>query len=107
MAWLNTATVLARHNMAWRLLQGASGPHAVKLNPAALVHRYAPGGDPAKQTAFLLDLLIQPAAGEVDERARAKLTEFLAEGKPQGTAFDRRAREAAHAVAAMPLYQLA
>ena len=33
-AWLNTATVLARHNLAWRLLQGPSGPHAVRLNPA-------------------------------------------------------------------------
>jgi uncharacterized protein (DUF1800 family) len=106
-AWLNTATVLARHNMAWRLLQGSSGPHAVKLNPAALVHRYAPGDDPAKQTAFLFDLLVQPAAGEIDDRAKAKLTAFLAEGNPQGTAFDRRAREAAHAVASMPLFQLA
>ena len=106
-AWLNTATVLARHNLAWRLLQGAGGPHAVRLSPAALVNRHARSGDAGKQTAFLLDLLVQPDAGEVDDRARAKLTEFLAEGKPQGAALDRRIREAAHAVATMPLFQMA
>jgi uncharacterized protein (DUF1800 family) len=105
-AWLNTATVLARHNLAWRLLQGSGGPHAVRLNPARLVTRNAPS-DPGKQTAFLLDLLVQPDAGEVDDRARAKLTAFLAEGKPRGAALDRRVREAAHAVATMPLFQLA
>jgi hypothetical protein len=106
-AWLNTATVLARHNLAWRLLQGAAGPHAVRLDPSALARRHAPGADPAGQAAFLLNLLLQPAAGEVDDRARAKLTAFLADGKPRDAVLDRRLREAAHAVAAMPLFQMA
>jgi hypothetical protein len=106
-AWLNTATLLARHNLAWRLLQGAGGPHAVRLNPAALARKYAPGRDPAGQVAFLLDLLAQPGPGEVDDRARAKLAEFLARDNPHGVALDRRLREAAHAAAALPLYQLA
>jgi uncharacterized protein (DUF1800 family) len=106
-AWLNTATVLARHNMAWRLLQGATGPHAVRLDPAGLVNRHAHGGGPAGRTAFLLDLMLQPGHGEIDARVREKLTAFLADGKPQGPVLDRRVREAAHAVAAMPLFQLA
>jgi hypothetical protein len=106
-AWLNTATLLARHNMAWRLLQGSGGPHAVRLNPSALVRKHAPGRDPAGQVDFLLDLLVQPEAGEVDDRARQKLAAFLGRGNPQGATLDRRAREAAHAVTGMPLYQLA
>jgi uncharacterized protein (DUF1800 family) len=96
-AWLNTATVLARHNTAWRLLQGGSGPHAVRHSPAALLARHG-SGDPA---GFLLDLFLQPAAGEIDPQVHAKLSAFLAPGPT-----DRRLREAAHAVATLPAFQL-
>jgi len=106
-AWLNTATVLARHNLAWRLLQGDGGPHAVRLNPAALVRKYAPGHDAAGQVAFLLDLLAQPEPGEIDGRAYEKLSAFVREGNPQGNALETRTREAAHAIAGMPVFQLA
>ncbi|MFO0849314.1 MAG: DUF1800 domain-containing protein [Gemmataceae bacterium] len=92
-AWLNTATVLARHNLAWRLLQGASGPHAVRLNPSG------PAG--ADRVGYLLDLMLQPMPGEVDGRVRARLTEFVGPGG------DRRVREAAHAIATLPLFQMA
>ena len=37
----------------------------------------------------------------------AKLAAFLADGDPQGPALDRRAREAAHVVACLPLFQMA
>jgi hypothetical protein len=103
-AWLNTATLLARHNMAWRLLQGATGPHAVRLNPAALVTRHSGNGDPL---AFLLDLLLQPEPGEINAKAKEKLAAFLTDGKPEGAALERRVRETAHAITGMPLYQLA
>ena len=106
-AWLNTATVLARHNLAWRLLQGAGGPHAVRLNPAALVRKYAAGRDTAGQVVFLFDLLLQPEPGEIDGGAAEKLATFLDEGNRQATALETRTREAAHAVAGMPLFQLA
>ena len=106
-AWLTTATVLARHNMAWRLLQGAAGPHAVRVNPAALASKYASASDPAGRADFLLELMLQPDAGEVDPRVREKLAGFLADGNPQGAALDRRFREAAHAVATTPVFQLA
>jgi hypothetical protein len=106
-AWLNTATLLARHNMAWRLVQGAGGPHAVRLSPAALVRRHAPGRDPAGQVDFLLELLLQPTPGEVDDRVRQKLAAYHGRGNPQGAALERRTRETTHAIAGLPLYQLA
>ena len=91
---------LARHNLAWRLIQGASGPHAVRLNPSG-------PADTEGRIGFLLDLMLQPAPGEVDPRMRRKLTEFVAIGEPKGPAADRRVREAAHAIATLPLFQMA
>jgi hypothetical protein len=52
----------------------------------------------------LLDLYLP---GGVRPEAHAKLTAFLAEGKPAGAALDRRVREAVHAILNMPEYQLA
>ena len=45
--------------------------------------------------------------GGVRESARARLVAFVADGKPAGAAFDRRVREAVHALLSMPEYQLA
>ena len=52
----------------------------------------------------LIDALLP---GGVGDAARAKLTAFVADGKPTGDRLDRRAREAAHAILSMPEYQLA
>src|SRR5262249_32514282 len=41
-AWLNTATLLARHNLAWKVVQGAQGPLVVPVSPQALLRREAP-----------------------------------------------------------------
>jgi uncharacterized protein (DUF1800 family) len=106
-AWLNSATLLARDNTAWRFVQGGQGPLGVTVNPVALVSRYAGKDDVAKQVGFLLDLFLQPAPGEVAEAARHKLTEFLMRDQPHGGARERRLRETAHAILLMPMYQLA
>lgn len=103
-SWLNSATLLARHNLAWKVVQGAQGPPGVKVNPASLVRKYAERRDPQGRVDFLLDLLLQPGNGEVDGRARRKLVEFLGSG---GAASDARLRETIHAVLLMPEYQLA
>ena len=55
---------------------------------------------------FLLDLLIQPAPGEIDGRILDRLSAFLAQGRPRGLALDRRLRELAHVIVTMPVYQL-
>ncbi len=106
-AWLNSATLLARDNTAWHFVQSGPARLGVTVNPAALVKRYAHKDDAAKQVAFLLDLLLQPAPGEIAEAARQKLTEFLARGQPHGGARERRLRETTHAILLMPVYQLA
>jgi hypothetical protein len=100
-AWLNTATLLARHNLAWKVVQGAQGPLRVSVSPQALLRGQAPrDADPVD---FLLDLLLQPDRDELDGRVRAKLVEFLAGGGSR----DRRLRETTHAILLMPQYQLA
>lgn len=103
-AWLNSATLVARHNLAWTILQGSSGS---VVSPSELLRRNAPDArSPGEVAAFLLDLLVQPAPGEIDGRALDRLAAFLAEGEPQGLARDRRLRELAHAITTMPVYQL-
>jgi uncharacterized protein (DUF1800 family) len=106
-AWLNSATLLARHNAAWRLVQGIQGPVPMKVNPALQVQKYAGKDDPARQVGFLLDLLLQPGPDDVADKARQRLADFLAHDKPKGAALERRLRETTHAVLLMPEYQLA
>jgi uncharacterized protein (DUF1800 family) len=105
-AWLNSATLLARHNLVWKVVQATSGPLGVSSSPPALVRRYAARRDAEGQIDFLLELLLQPAAGEVAGGARRRLVEFLGQGRPRAAATDGRVREAAHAILLMPEYQL-
>ncbi len=106
-AWLNSATVLARGNLALALLQGTDPPLGARCNLAALVRRHAGGKDSAGQVAFLLDLFLQPGPDDVPGPARRKLAEYLAEGRPQGDALERRLRDTAHLILLLPEYQLA
>src|SRR5205823_9547010 len=69
-AWLNTATLLARSNLIWQVIQGPGSPLAARSRLGALVQNHAGGEAPAKQIEFLLNLLLQPAAGEIAEPAR-------------------------------------
>jgi uncharacterized protein (DUF1800 family) len=105
-AWLNSATLLARHNLAWKLVQGTPGPLGIRSNPPALVRKYAARRDPEGQLEFLLDLLLQPSRGEVEDAVRRKLVEFLGQGKPGGTPPEALVRETAHLILLMPEYQL-
>jgi hypothetical protein len=102
-AWLNSATVLTRHNLAWRLVGGEDNLFAAKINPANLALRYG-GQDDGKRVGFLLDLLLQ---GDLGQPARAKLVAFLQEDKPKDAALAKRLRETAHHMLLLPEYQLA
>jgi hypothetical protein len=103
-AWLNSATLLGRHNLAWRVVQGPQAPLGVRVSPTALVRKYAGRRDPGGQVDFLLDLLLQPGEGEVDAPRKRKLVDFLS---PGGSIPEDRLRETLHAVLLMPEYQLA
>jgi uncharacterized protein (DUF1800 family) len=105
-AWLNSATLLARHNLAWHAVQGKHGPLKVPVNLLSLVEKHAGQTDTAKQVDFLFELLLQPDAGEVDAQARQKLVVFLSKDQPHGQAWEERIRETTHAVLTMPWYQL-
>src|SRR5207244_2142515 len=110
-AWLNTVTVLARHNFAQMLASGTgalnlsdpSAPIGVAVDPAALL-RVEKITEPPRVVSFLAELLLE---GNIGEDAKARLTAFVAEGKPSGPAFDQRVREAVHSIMTMPEYQLA
>ena len=106
-SWINTATLLARHNLAWRVVQGATGPYTTAVDPLALVRDHAAEPDGAGAVNFLVDLLLQPGPGEIPASVRDALARFAAEGNPRGVALDRRLRETAHAILTLPEYQLA
>jgi hypothetical protein len=130
--WLNTSTVLARHNFAQqvasghleanysqpRFLDGEEGGDDIQRpSPPP---RNTPPSDPnmdiaklvAKENVkepkavveFLLDVLLQ---GEVSAKSKEKLVSYMADAKPDDKERDNRIRETAHAIMTMPEYQLA
>ena len=115
-AWLNSATLLARHNLAWSLVGsdtitvadrnpfgGGSTSHELKLKHLDLIKEHG-GQEPAGQVAFLLDLFLQ---GDVNPQAHKKLAAFLADGSPKEKDWENRVRETAHTILLMPEYQMA
>jgi uncharacterized protein (DUF1800 family) len=102
-AWLNSATVLARHNLAWAVVGGEDATFNEHIDVAALVRKHAGKGN-AGQLGFLLDLFLQ---GDVEPSARHKLVDYLKATNPKGVELDKRLRETAHTILLMPEYQLA
>jgi uncharacterized protein (DUF1800 family) len=112
-AWLNTATVLARHDFARAMAMGnaevnldaldPTGAAAVVSDPSFMVRRQNIT-EPARIVAFYADLLVQ---GDLRESARNKLIAFLDDGHPKGNEHDKRIREMIHALMTTPEYQLA
>jgi uncharacterized protein (DUF1800 family) len=120
-SWLNTATVLTRHNFADALTSG-TGSLTIRKEQRRGAFRYTeeeqvpvrgdPAGlvaaartlDPERGVALLVDNLLQ---GDLPEAARTRLINHLAEGKPQDQALDERIRDTIHALLCMPEYQLA
>jgi uncharacterized protein (DUF1800 family) len=95
-AWLNSGTVLARHNLAWDLInaggpprdpESAEGNELVQGQPLLKPHRSDlpsmamkhGGKELPQQLGWLLDLALQ---GDVPEATRQKLLAFLKEPPP-------------------------
>lgn len=100
-AWLNTATLLARDNLIWKLV-GDSG-NENKTDPASFAKTHA-GDDSAKQVGFFVDLFLQD---DIGDDTRKKLVDFYKQGGPTGAARDHRLRETLHMLLVLPEYQLA
>jgi uncharacterized protein (DUF1800 family) len=110
MNWLNTATILARHNFAQMLcnesgrlnLNDPSASVGVHVDPSALIRREKIT-DPKEMVALLAELLLD---GEMEQTHRERLMNFIAEGAPKDSELDQRVRDAIHAIMTMPEYQL-
>jgi hypothetical protein len=102
-AWLNSATLLARHNLAWALVRGNDPRFQDKVALLGLVRQHG-GATPAQQVDFLLDLFLQ---GGVSDNVRQKLVDFLGKGQPKDKDWEARVRETVHTILLMPEYQLA
>jgi len=109
--WLNTATVLARHNFAQTLCSGKgelnlNDPEArigIAIDPAAILRREKIT-EPKDMVALLADLLLD---GEMEQAHRDRLINYIAEDKPTSEdALASRVREAIHGIMTMPEYQL-
>jgi hypothetical protein len=128
--WLNSATVLARHNFAQKVAAGqlpnsggpnfifgvpipeppqpppkdADSPEPISSRDASHLVRHEKITEPERIVDMLAAMILQ---GEINKESRGKLIAFMAEGKPEGAAWNRRIRETIHAIMAMPEYQLA
>jgi uncharacterized protein (DUF1800 family) len=101
--WLNSATLVARHNLAWRLLGGNDGRFASALNPARLAKKYAKG-DRADQADFLTQLLLE---GDIGKDEKDKLTSYAKRPEAKGKSEEDELRALAHTIVLLPEYQLA
>jgi len=96
--WLNTATVLARHNFAQMTLTGNLGFDPLQAFRAEKL------SEPGRIVQFLAEQFLD---GEIGAEQRKKLQAYLGDGKLQGTAREQRVKETMHAFMTMPEYQLA
>ena len=95
--WLNTATLVGRHNLAASLLQSGK-PYDGKLAPWAVAQRHG-HATPESGARFLLELLLQ---GDLEPSVRDALQTPATDGEGPETTL----RRFAYAVATLPEYQL-
>ena len=112
-AWLNTATVLARHNFAHSLVNGMGdlNEYAKRfnlqtffpaVNPLAFVLRMGLK-EPGKIVDFYADLLLP---GDFRPEVREKLVAHIGDADPDTEAFAQRCRDALFVLLTLPEYQL-
>jgi uncharacterized protein (DUF1800 family) len=112
-AWLNTATVLARHNFAHSLVNGMGdlNEYAKRfnlqtffpaVNPLAFVLRQGIT-EPAKIVDLYWDLLLP---GDARPEVRAKLVAHIGDADPETEGFAQRCRDALFVLLTLPEYQL-
>jgi hypothetical protein len=111
-AWLNTATVLARHNFAYEVCNGMktlneettriTGTTFVPSVDPLTLHRREQLAGPDEIVDFYGDLLLP---GELSAAARGKLIAYLEKDRPSNFVFEQRCRDALHALLTIPEYQ--
>jgi uncharacterized protein (DUF1800 family) len=109
-AWINSATLLQRHNLALALTSTQDDRFGRRLDPAALVRKYNKRTDEEIVDFFVL-LFLQ---GDLAPAARARLLEYLASARQQSypvywtsnDAEDHRLRAVCHLLLTQPEFQL-
>jgi uncharacterized protein (DUF1800 family) len=114
--WLNSATLVARHNVAWSFLgegpdrtnelrsRGYYDQPVIPRIKVLTLLQPALRKDAGSQVAFLLDLFVQ---GDTTSESRDKLIGFLKEEGDSPAERARRLRDAVHTVLLLPEYLLA
>jgi uncharacterized protein (DUF1800 family) len=112
-AWLNTATVLARHNFAHSLVNGMGdlNAHAKKYNQQTFLTAADPlafmRGQELTEPDKIVDLyarLLLP--GDFRPEVRSKLIAHIGDASPETATFDQRCRDAIFVMLTLPEYQL-
>jgi uncharacterized protein (DUF1800 family) len=101
-AWLNSATLVSRHNLAWRLVGGQDATFSSRVDLSRIVDKHAKA-EPAVRVEFLLNLLLD---GEASAESRKLLLDFATVNDPQNEPKLRLA-QLVHTILTMPEYQLA
>jgi len=112
-AWLNTATVLARHNFTYDLCNGGkslneevarvTGQGFVPFVDPLLLYRRARLETAGEVVAFYGNLLLP---GDLNPEIARKLTAYIEKDDPPNALFEQRCRDAMHAMITLPEYQL-
>jgi uncharacterized protein (DUF1800 family) len=102
-AWLNSATLVSRHNLAWRLVGGQDATFSSRVDLSRIVDKHAKA-EPAIRVEFLLNLLLD---GEVSAESRKLLTEAAAKNEPSAGDPRQHLAQLVHTILTMPEYQLA
>ena len=98
-AWLNSATLIGRHNLAWDVVQGGQ---YTSVSGQALITRGGKNKSPQAQVTTALAIFLQ---GDVSPQVRQRLIKFLKESKD--TDESERLQQLVHTVLMLPEYQLA
>ena len=99
--WLNSATLLARHNLAWRFFGGKD--QQVSIHPGSVVAKLGKKTS-EQQIDLLLRLLLQD---DTSDAARDKLLAFAKSNGKKEDETSSLLRQLTHTVLLMPEYQLA
>jgi len=99
--WINSATLVRRHNLSLNLLCG-EGPYSDKLNPLRVAEKYG-HLEPVSAAQFVLELFLQ---GDLEPGASEILRKTMPTADAAGD-LETAARQLAHAVTTLPEFHLA
>ena len=99
--WINSATLVRRHNLSFDLLRGG-GPYSDKLNPLRVAEKYG-HLESSSAAQFVLELFLQ---GDLESDVSEIMREMMPTADAEGS-LEAATRQFAHAVTTQPEFYLA